>query len=205
MDKNAFLDGYMNKEAGLGSAAKNAIRSLGDPAVRYPVYAGSAGLAALTIPGMSKHDVDLRVNDAFQDVRDVRRGTERREKMEANREAIAKGEYPENASYSTRKKLSKRFHEEDIQRAQEESDKADAGYVGNEQDQEAIAEPAQSVVEPSINPLFGAGGGALVGGAGSLLRDYLKSEDPNYKRAALVAILGGAIGYGGTHAFNNYG
>ena len=61
------------------------------------------------------------------------------------------------------------------------------------------------VAGASINPLFGAGGGALIGGAGSLLRDHLKSEDPNYKRAALVALLGGAIGYGGTHAYNNYG
>jgi chromosome segregation ATPase len=66
-----------------------------------------------------------------------------------------------------------------------------------------IASVTPAVVE-GINPTWGAGGGAVLGGAGSLLRDYLKSEDPSYKRAALAAIVGGALGYGGTHAYNAY-
>ena len=102
MNKQAFLEGYMSKEAGWGSATKKVIRSLGTPNVRYPIYAGTAGLAALSIPWMATHDIHLRVDDALRDVRDVRRGTERKEKMDANREAIANGEYPENASYTLR-------------------------------------------------------------------------------------------------------
>ena len=40
----------------------------------------------------------------------------------------------------------------------------------------------------------GAAGGAAIGGGGSLAADKLRGVDPNYKRALILSLLGGAGG-----------
>jgi chromosome segregation ATPase len=138
------------------------------------VTAPVLGYAALDSLGADP-DTERRRDDISEQIADMkRRRDEVDEQIAANDKKIA-----------------------DMKRRRDEVDKK---IAANDKE---IASVTPAVVE-GINPTWGAGGGAVLGGAGSLLRDYLKSEDPSYKRAALAAIVGGALGYGGTHAYNAY-
>jgi hypothetical protein len=164
---------------------------IGTGAVTAPVL----GYAALDSLGADP-DTERRRDDISEQIADTeRRRDEVDEQIAANDKKIAdmkrrRDEVDEQIAANDKK----------IADMKRRRDEVDERIAANDKE---IASVTPAVVE-GINPTWGAGGGAVLGGAGSLLRDYLKSEDPSYKRAALAAIVGGALGYGGTHAYNAY-